>query len=533
MAGRLGLQAGLAAGNEAVGAATRLTFTTVLLIVAARLVLLFGAYVLDVGTAQRHHIEAAATLFVVLCMVLRYALSTSTESVVHRAETPDWLLWAGYCGLAFALYWPVVRNGLLSDDYVLFQRAAAFDLSAVSPTLFRPVPLALWSMIISLGGGPAVLHVLNIFLHGTNAFLTAAIALEWVPAPWAILAGLLVLASPLAPEAVAWCSGVFDASAACFVLSAVLIVRRYSAGHPTVGTRLALVSLLIAAVLCKETAAIGPLLVLVTNRVRGRPAGKLILDLALAAALIVVYATVRFALNPEPALFAVSKYALQRAMFSTFGSLAVPFHDDLRTSMPWLLILVTTLLATIWAAFSATRGPRRQLSLVITGLLWVLVSVSPAWSILVVSGDLQASRFLYLATAGWVLLVIVPAASLAATRPRLALLPMASVITVILIFGFAARAHLRPWQEAGRLRDRVLLAAAADARVRACTNVAIAGEPDHLRGAYVFRNGLAEALALQGIVETGSPRDPGCRFRWTAAGEFVIDRESGAPVSSR
>jgi hypothetical protein len=82
--------------------------------------------------------------------------------------------------------------------------------------------------------------------------------------------------------------------------------------------------------------------------------------------------------------------------------------------------------------------------------------------------------------------------------------------------------HLQPWQQAGQLRDRVLHAAAANERLRSCSDVAIADAPDNVRGAYVFRNGLAEAFSSRlGITVVGSPSNARCAFRWTAGETFV------------
>ena len=89
-------------------------------------------------------------------------------------------------------------------------------------------------------------------LHGTNAYLTARIVGGWIKGRWwPILSGVVVLTSPLAPEAVAWSAGVFDVASATLLLSAVLVARQYDS-QPALGTRILLSVLVLTALLCKR-----------------------------------------------------------------------------------------------------------------------------------------------------------------------------------------------------------------------------------------------------------------------------------------
>lgn len=56
-----------------------------------------------------------------------------------------------------------------------------------------------------------------------------------------------------------------------------------------------------------------------------------------------------------------------------------------------------------------------------------------------------------------------------------------------------------------RLRERVLQAAIDALHLSTCSTTSLAGAPDSVRGAYVFRNGLADAIVLR----TGSPARAG------------------------
>ena len=56
--------------------------------------------------------------------------------------------------------------------------------------------------------------------------------------------------------------------------------------------------------------------------------------------------------------------------------------------------------------------------------------------------------------------------------------------------------HFQPWREARRVRDGVLLKLST--LPPSCFRVHARNVPDHVRGAYVFRNGLTEAAASIG-----------------------------------
>ena len=67
--------------------------------------------------------------------------------------------------------------GLLSDDFVLLTRVANGAMSTGNEFV-RPLPLALWSVVIELTGEMAeALHLLNVVLHGVNAALIVELAL--------------------------------------------------------------------------------------------------------------------------------------------------------------------------------------------------------------------------------------------------------------------------------------------------------------------------------------------------------------------
>jgi protein O-mannosyl-transferase len=487
---------------------------------ACRLSYLVAAHTVGYAGVQRHHVETTATIFALLggalVLLTRRATGGNPPATINGLSSPLSLLPA-FCGAALVLYWPALFIGPLSDDFVLMNRASSWDVSAVSSTLFRPVPLLLWSAVLASGAGTIGLHALNVMLHGVNAWLTMRVLESWVPSPWPLIAGLLVMTAPIGPEAVAWASGIFDVSAATFGLASVLAARAYGNGEPTVQTRVLFAGTSLLAVLCKETAAVAPVLALLCAQVDRSAPGRSVLRRDALALIVVIgaFGLVRMLVHPEPALFQISKYALQRTLFAAFGSFAVPFHTDFVTLAPWIAVGSTVLVICVWTVFFVTPSTTRDLATIARALVWILIAIAPVWPILVIPGDLQASRYVYLAGVGWAF-ALVTAASTVTVRASRTTWSLLAVGVLIVISAAATRAHLWHWQDAATEREAAVAAIVKARQARGCPDVAVANPPDSVRGAYVFRNGLFEALAARGVVLVESPQRVECAFAWSA-----------------
>jgi hypothetical protein len=496
--------------------ASRLAGAALVLGLAGWLCYLLLHSVADPNRSLRPQLESGTLLFVVAGLGFRIATAPRLSSTVVPS-TSSWpvllpIMWS----LAIVLYWPAFSVGYLSDDFILVQQATVWHFGPVAPQLFRPLPLAIWSLLLNSGTGAVGIHALNVLLHGTNAYLTARIVGGWIQGRWLpILAGVVVLTSPLAPEAVAWGAGVFDVASTTLLLSAVLVARRYES-QPTLGTRILLLVLVLAALLCKETAAIGPVLVGVDAWVRKAISKRLIQDLVLIAIGVGLIMGARMYWQGSPALPPVTKYRLQRVLFDSFGSLVAPWHSELfrwRSALFGFSGLAATLLLTSFFVLSRSA---RETRAIVAGALWVLVSLLPVLPLFYVSPALEGSRYLYLATVGWAAILII-AASEVHTGSRMNVIVAALVVLTIALAVYGTRVHLQSWLRASALRDRVLAAAVANKALRDCEVTALQELPQSVQGAYVFSNGAREAFGNLGLnVYVGDATGP-CSFRWNSA----------------
>ncbi len=432
-------------------------------------------YYLRIQSVQRHHLETAWMWLVVAAIV---AAATTGRERGERAPAADgWTLpraWPiALVAFALVLYLPALRLGFLSDDFALSDLAARNQFFGLSWSFLRPLPLLIYRIV---GAHPIALHAIIVVLHGVNAALVVRLAGVFGLSPrQAAAAGLLFLTFPANLEAVAWCAGVQDVLMTAGVLTAVVAASLSTAVLSLVAVALSLLS--------KETAVASPILIWLSNRDRWRTA-------AAALAVAGAYSVWRVATRPLAEGYAAtpSSYTLKELLVRPFATLTVPFRSMQINDARWLgIVLVCGLVILVCRAAWLWRGDRPQLILAGSLALWVLVSIAPVYSMFDVSGTLQGSRYVYLATAGWSILL---AALLMPSPSRLGL---ALVVAVCAIGIAGVRLNFAPWELAAKMRDDVL-ASVANAKASGCASVWIRNVPDSVQGAYVFRNGLAEAI---------------------------------------
>ena len=495
------------------------------ILLGARTLLLAARYLLGAPNVPRYQVESSVVAFVVLgalAHATRARDATETlqaRSRVVTASRPALLAveLVGWCAASLALYWPALRIGFLSDDWTLVDRVRHGAMGWVHSEFFRPLPLLVWSVLLRLDG-PLAAHLLNVLAHGLVAFLAAHLVAPFAASPLTVLAaGALVLTFPASVEAVTWASGVFDVTATCLVLLAVLISRRY-VDRPRWSTRVALMAIAVSALLCKETALVVQALVAVDAWASRRLIRPLVIDLLVLGVVFAAVGLVRWLLASETVRQPVTRYLLQRWLFGTVGGLAVPWHEAVIASWPWVPIagvIIVMSLATMFVVTRSRAGVSRPL---VASAVWLLAGSLPALTFFFVARDLQGSRYLYMPAVGYATLLVTMAAGTA--NPALKKCGGIGLGVLVLLGVVGVRTHQPYWQNAARTRDAVLMAARSDERLRRCGTVSLQGLPDTVFGAYVFRNGAALALSDVAGVTLSEGAVPPCVFSWDTAGGF-------------
>lgn len=486
-------------------------------------VLLYG-YIFATGGVRRHHVEAASYIFVAAAAWTAFTRrrTPAVERAFEPLRQPGVAIHAAAVAVALIVYGRTLGLGLFSDDFVLAERALAGGLT-VQDEFVRPVPLVLWRLLLTLTGTPAALHLLNIVLHGLNAALVFHLGRRagLTGAGAAIAAGLFV-AFPGTVEAVVWPAAVPDLLATSCTLGFLILAthRADSAGM------IALAALVALGLLSKESAVVAPVLaaVLWLRRRDEREVARwraVLVAVAVCAAYVALRAA--FVQLPEDYARPPTRYLLKELVARTYGTLALPWSAEILAGSPALVYLwvLTVVAAAVCYAGRETR--RIPASTIVRFASAALVSVLPVYSMFFVTANLENSRYLYLASAFWTLAV----AGLV-DRPRARWMAAAGAAAVT-VAAAGVQWHFRPWREAAAMRDRVLVSAGEVIASSACPVISFAGAPDSVGGAFVFRNGLAEALAAKTAAIADGGR--GCLFVWDGSG-FQRSDETGEPIQA-
>jgi hypothetical protein len=144
------------------------------LALAAYVCVLAVEYYLHLRSVQRHHLESAWMWFVAATLLAAWtAKRPADEEAEPRPWTTTTSLPLTLIAAAIVLYYPALRLGFLSDDFVLSALAARREFFGQSWAFFRPLPLLFYN---AAGTHPAVLHAVVVILHGLNAALVLRLA---------------------------------------------------------------------------------------------------------------------------------------------------------------------------------------------------------------------------------------------------------------------------------------------------------------------------------------------------------------------
>jgi hypothetical protein len=283
-----------------------------------------------------------------------------------------------------------------------------------------------------------------------------------------------------------------------------------------------------AALLSKESSVVAPFVAASLVLARdGRFERRTAVPLAVAGAGSLIFAAWRITaagggyLAIEP-----TRYVVKTILSMAFGSLSVPLWSSELHRAPVAGIFMAAAAAGLAGAGVLAVRDRRTARVLVALIAWIAAAVLPAYTWFFIGPSLEGGRHLYFPAAGFAVLV-----GLAATLHTGGMGRLLRATALALLVGNAAftRAHAGAWERAAAERDRILVAAE---RVHSagCGAPHLAGTTDSIDGAYVFRNGLEEALRRRGL-RRGAP-DPAesCRFRWNGAQFEAV--KTGAPLGT-
>ncbi len=459
----------------------------------------------------RYRVESAMIALVIVgAIALAFRRGNHAADEPAHPPVPTWWL-AVFLVAAPLLYHGAIGIGFLSDDYTLRQMAQSEDLGSDSGWFFRPVPLLLWRALLAIAESPVALHLLNLLLHGVNAYLVAVLGHAMgMRREVAIGAAALFLTFPVLAEAVVWAAGIQDVLMTTMALGAVVLCAREAPGAGRVALACGLLMIGFGS---KETAVSIPVLVALCWATPDRVRRNWRMYAAIAA-VTVLYLAIRLPMGVGGDYFgAPTRYFFKQMIAVAFGTLAAPWRAPSSTYEQWQAYIGVGLvvLLLVHAGLTWRRADGRLQRDLRLGL-WVLASIAPVFTLFYVGPTLEGSRYLYLASCAWSLVLADLIASVSERFSYRPLVFRASVAVIAFVFAVSVQREVAVWRQAADLRDRVLADAHAAIDRAGCVQAAFTSVPDSVSGAYVFRNGFPEAIGTTSTDPNAAPAD--CRFAW-------------------
>jgi protein O-mannosyl-transferase len=423
-----------------------------------------------------------------------------------------------------ALYANILTSYFLADDFRRIGRAVEYGVYADWQRFMRPVVVLSFVADVKLWHlNPLGYHLTNLFLHVVNAFLVVCLSTSLLrTAPMAggqafllsSLAGLLFLALPSHTESVSWISGRTDLIATCLMLCSLLAYCAYGRTRQARSLAIALAAFVLA-LLAKESAVSLPFVVLAFTILfaaeddRRRRLLTLAMGPLLFFGVLASYALLRYrvrgvliggygteahlGLHPAAIVHKAIGMALRTFLPPLQDGWAHVVETNAYLSLMRSAVLVGLLLFAILAVVKLAESPaRRRLFYLLAVLGASFWATAPLLGTQTVSlTDTQGERFLYMPSV-FASIGTVYALSLVGRVWQLTV-----PVTLALIVFCAVHTHRvnENWRLAGEL-SRTLVDDIA--RRASHSPILLVNVPDNYNGAYVLRNGLAEAVRIFG-----------------------------------
>ncbi len=355
-------------------------------------------------------------------------------------------------------------------------------------------------------------HTTNIVFHSINSFLVFLVALLLLNTSqlhekriWnlAFLSGFIFLIHPSHTESVAWISGRTDVVATFFCLLSFYIYLLYKQYAKAVYIPIS-IFLFLCSLLSKESVIAYPLVILVyevyTYTVEGTTGRKrtsiLYLPLLYGCALV-LYLSMRFIvigtiiggyggglvhLNVHPV-----RMLKHIVTYSTRALLPPIPHMTIA-----ILIFAGSLLAvTLLILRSVRKGLLQTPSIIYFLVAAFIVSLIPVLNLRISLVTTQGERFIYLPSFFYSILMVVVLGYIFQKKKYFSI----AFIFLLLFYGVSIYSSNKNWREAGTISKDILYSLKTMERTE---RLFIINLPDHINGAYIYRNGIVEALNLFG-----------------------------------
>lgn len=391
--------------------------------------------------------------------------------------------------LTFLLFFPVLGNGFLTDDYASLYRLLIEGRVPFLETVRPMIDISFYFNYLISGLHPVSYYIFNLCVHALTCYMVYRVALD-LPfftgprqAAFALTAGLLFLFYPFHNEGVVWLSGRLSSMAGLFGLMAIhfSLVKKWPWNF-------------VLAALCwfvglfaYESIIVLPGVILVFEWIKFRDVRRGLRSAAAWVAAGLVWLGMRYmlvgGLLPPYARGTVAGDPIALRFVKVLGRCFLPPEENSK-----LLTIFFVGVVVIIGIVSVLAWRRLGWLYVLLGSV-VLLTLLPAIAFGVSTRTSEGDRLLYFPSemlcllASAVLLTLLP-------RRRWRLLLCGGYIAAGVVFIVG---NNRRWVFASRTAEAALNI------VRVRRPLLLVNVPDEWEGAYIFRNNFKEALVVNGI----------------------------------
>lgn len=439
---------------------------------------------------------------------------------------------ASFLCLTFLVHFRVLKISFLSDDfgYVLLARdtSVADSINLITKEqklgsgtgLYRPaVDMAFVFAYRLFKENPVGYHAASLVFHALIAWLFYLLISKMSHSKkLAFLAGAFFIVYPINIESVAWLSNWTTLISSLFIMLALYLYWEYRARNKVYLFFMALLAALLS-LLAKETAIIMPLVFIALDLVRSKlykqPIKKVIkywLGYAASLLLVGLFFAWRFVMLKGRGGYRTSDgesiyggltheeftgwlTSIKLFLFNYLNNVVFRYQNRL-VLIYWAVFAVVIILAIIYIL-----NKRKSVGYgwPLFGLGWMYIFTLPVINLINgIHKDLSGSRYLYLPSLGFCLILAALVMSFA-NRPGKMMLYAKGLVIGLFIAGFSFLSYKNevPWLEASAqvraVGDKVL-AVVADPPKK--SEFYFKNLPDNWAGAYSLRNGIENYLLL-------------------------------------
>ncbi len=401
-----------------------------------------------------------------------------------------------FTAIGFIIYFPLLGNGFLSDDYDSLYRIYIQKRILYREFLRPMIDISFYINYLISGLSAWSYYLFNISVHIINALLVFRFAAGYImfskKDQWlfAFGSGILFLIYPFHNESIAWLSGRLSSMACFFALISLIIISGKQGKMASVKSAI----FFLLGLFCYESIIFLPAIMLLIQWQKGRSVKNLFKQSVFWLLVIFFYLFIRLLLSGEITgdygERLSDNHFLQKCLNAgkVFGRLFLPGSEH-QSLLITLTIVICFISITITGFILKNKnrngvGKTKWIALMAFALISLLLPIAFGVS----TRTSESDRLLYFPSC-FICMLVMAAILLIFKNTGVRWLWISGVSIYFLC---CLEINNMRWVKASRAAESIL----ETVRNRGTKNVILINVPDELEGAFVFRNGLIKALEI-------------------------------------